>query len=133
MANNIIPDTHRIQRWDLRPCLVPDISDPTANVLVAHCKLHNDASVDVAQDGSLIAAIVPSLRGFPDSNILAVFSLRVDTLGQCLYTKRLGPNAISVSLSPRWPHEFLAAGLYVPSATLAQLGHASIEIRGNRG
>ena len=27
VANNIIPDTHRIQRWDLRDCLVPDISD----------------------------------------------------------------------------------------------------------
>ena len=40
-------------------------------------------------------------RGFPDSNILAVFSLRPSSLGQCLYTKRFGPNAISVSISPR--------------------------------
>ncbi|XP_005104595.1 uncharacterized protein LOC101846902 [Aplysia californica] len=109
VANNIIPDTHRIQYWDLRKCLVPDISDSKANVIVPHCKLHNDASVDISQDGTLLTTIVPSLRGFPDGNILAVFSLRPDSLAQCLYTKKFGPNAISVSLSPK--NNFVMVGL----------------------
>ncbi|KAK1875753.1 Activating molecule in BECN1-regulated autophagy protein 1 [Dissostichus eleginoides] len=39
-------------------------------------------------------------RGFPDEGILAIYSLAPHNLGEMLYTKRFGPNAISVSLSP---------------------------------
>ncbi|KAK1875760.1 Activating molecule in BECN1-regulated autophagy protein 1 [Dissostichus eleginoides] len=41
-----------------------------------------------------------SQRGFPDEGILAIYSLAPHNLGEMLYTKRFGPNAISVSLSP---------------------------------
>ena len=63
-----------------------------ANVIVPHCKLHNDASVDLSQDGSMLAVLVPSARGFPNDTIMAVFSLTEDTLGQCFYTKSFGKN-----------------------------------------
>ncbi|XP_041354781.1 activating molecule in BECN1-regulated autophagy protein 1-like [Gigantopelta aegis] len=100
VASNIIPQTHRIQRWDFTRCEIPDITHAKQNIVVSHCKLHNDASCDISQDGSFLATFVPSHRGFPDDNILAVFSLHSESFGQCLFTKSFGPNAISVSLSP---------------------------------
>jgi len=65
------------------------ISD-SANIVVSHSKLHNDASADIAQDDTLLATFVPSHQGFPDDNILAVYSLDPSNRGQCLYTKRFG-------------------------------------------
>ena len=59
-------------------------------MIVPHCKLNNDASIDISQDGQLLAVLVPSPRGFPDDSIMAVFSLTEDTLSQCLYTKSFG-------------------------------------------
>ena len=60
------------------------------NIVVGHCKLHNDASCDISQDGRLLATFVPSHQGFPDDNILAVYSLEPGSPGQCLYTKSFG-------------------------------------------
>ncbi|XP_033741776.1 uncharacterized protein LOC117328359 [Pecten maximus] len=109
VANNIINHTHRIQAWDFTKCDIPDISDPTVDVIVPHCKLHNDASCDISQDRTLLGTFVPSHRGFPDDNILAIFSLVPESRGQCLFTKSFGPNAISVSISPRT--NFVMVGL----------------------
>ena len=64
--------------------------------MVQHCKLHNDASCNVSQDGSLLATFVPSHRGFPDDNILAVYSLEPKTRGQCLFTKSFGKQIVSI-------------------------------------
>ncbi|XP_028812162.1 activating molecule in BECN1-regulated autophagy protein 1A isoform X3 [Denticeps clupeoides] len=73
----------------------------SVNVLVQNCKIYNDASCDISADGQLLAVFIPSSqRGFPDEGILAVYSLASHNLGEMLYTKRFGPNAISVSLSP---------------------------------
>lgn len=104
VASNIVNQTYRIQSWDLFINPVPDLSDDTSNIVVPHCKLHNEASCDISQDGTLLATFAPSHRGFPDDNIMAVYSLKPDSLGQCLYTKSFGPNAISVSISPRNQH-----------------------------
>ncbi|CAC5403128.1 AMBRA1 [Mytilus coruscus] len=104
VASNIVNQTYRIQYWDMISNAVPDISDEKVNIIVPHCKLHNDASCDISQDGTLLATFAPSHRGFPDDNIMAVYSLLPETVGQCLYTKSFGPNAISVSISPRNQH-----------------------------
>ncbi|KAK6170925.1 hypothetical protein SNE40_019206 [Patella caerulea] len=104
VANNIVPQSHRIQWWDFRQYEVPDLTNSKSNVIVGMCKLHNDASCDISQDGTRLATFVPSHRGFPDDNILAVFSLETYNFAQCLYTKSFGPNAISVSISPRNEH-----------------------------
>lgn len=66
-----------------------------ANIIVPYCKLHNDASCDVSQDGTLLATFAPSHRGFPDDNILAVYSLKPENLGDCLYTKSFGRNILN--------------------------------------
>ena len=80
-----------------------------ANVIVGHCKLHNDASVDLSQDGGMLAVLVPSARAFPNDTIMAVFSLTEDTLGQCLYTKSFGKNMFG-----------LDQGMHVYSMTMSQ-------------
>ncbi|KAM4018798.1 LOW QUALITY PROTEIN: activating molecule in BECN1-regulated autophagy protein 1 [Anomaloglossus baeobatrachus] len=93
--------TYRLQWWDFNQYDLPEISNATANVLVQNCKIYNDASCDISADGQLLAAFIPSSqRGFPDEGILAVYSLAPHNLGEILFTKRFGPNAISVSLSP---------------------------------
>lgn len=61
-----------------------------SNIVVPHCKIHNDASCDISQDGTFLATFVPSHRGFPDDTILAVFSLRPGSRGDCLFTKSFG-------------------------------------------
>ena len=60
------------------------------NVIVPHCKLHNDAYCDISKDGRFLAVFVPSHNGFPDDSVLAIYSLAQDTFKQCLYTKSFG-------------------------------------------
>ncbi|NXT23722.1 AMRA1 protein, partial [Syrrhaptes paradoxus] len=101
VASNIANTTYRLQWWDFTKFDLPEISNASVNVLVQNCKIYNDASCDISADGQLLAAFIPSSqRGFPDEGILAVYSLAPHNLGEILYTKRFGPNAISVSLSP---------------------------------
>ncbi|CDQ70373.1 unnamed protein product [Oncorhynchus mykiss] len=101
VASNIANTTYRLQWWDFTKFDLPEISNASVNVLVPNCKIYNDASCDISADGLLLAVFIPSSqRGFPDEGILAVYSLAPHNLGEMLYTKRFGPNAISVSLSP---------------------------------
>lgn len=59
--------TYRIQAWDFsaKAGVVPDICDPSANVVVRESKIHNDASVDVSVDGRFLVTLIPcaSLSG----------------------------------------------------------------------
>uniref|UniRef100_A0A8C6PN63 Autophagy/beclin-1 regulator 1b n=1 Tax=Nothobranchius furzeri TaxID=105023 RepID=A0A8C6PN63_NOTFU len=101
VASNIANTTYRLQWWDFTKFDLPEISNASINVLVPNCKIYNDASCDISSDGQLLAVFIPSSqRGFPDEGILAIYSLAPHNLGEILYTKRFGPNAISVSLSP---------------------------------
>ncbi|XP_065147557.1 activating molecule in BECN1-regulated autophagy protein 1B [Paramisgurnus dabryanus] len=101
VASNIANTTYRLQWWDFTKFDLPEISNASVNVLVPHCKIYNDASCDISADGQLLAVFIPSSqRGFADEGNLAVYSLAPHNLGEMLYTKRFGPNAISVSLSP---------------------------------
>uniref|UniRef100_A0A9J7XFD0 Autophagy/beclin-1 regulator 1a n=1 Tax=Cyprinus carpio carpio TaxID=630221 RepID=A0A9J7XFD0_CYPCA len=101
VASNIANTTYRLQWWDFTKFDLPEISNASVNVLVPNCKIYNDASCDISADGQLLAVFIPSSqRGFPDEGILAVYSLAPHNLGEMLYSKRFGPNAISVSLSP---------------------------------
>lgn len=71
----------------------------SANIIVRHCRLHNDASCDLSQDGTLLATIVPSYRGFTDTNIVALFSLRRQSFAQCLYTKGFGKGCLDLCVN----------------------------------
>lgn len=94
---------HRIQAWDFSRLNIPDISNAEKNVIVAECKIHNDASVDVSSDGRLLVTLLPTGR-LSSTAMLGVYSLEWESLGQCLYTTSFEQNAVSVSLSPASRH-----------------------------
>ncbi|KAG5878984.1 hypothetical protein JTB14_019641 [Gonioctena quinquepunctata] len=108
MITTVTPN-HRIQAWDVSDWTVPNIGSPTRNIVVSECKIHNDASVDVAKDGTILVTLLPSGGYLNVTNRLGVYSLRWETLGQCLYTTSFEQNAVSVSLSPLSRH--LVVGL----------------------
>lgn len=109
VASNIINTTHRLQWWDFTRVLLPDLKNSECHVIAPSCKIHNDASCDISNDGQLLATLVPSAQGFPDDGVVAVFSLQKANFGQCVFTKKFGPNAISISLSPH--NQFIMVGL----------------------
>jgi len=82
------------------------VTDERRNLVCNRCKVHNDATVDISQDGLRLAAIVPEAH---PSNAVCVYSLQAGQLGRLLYRVSLGMNTISVSLSPRGHH--LVVGL----------------------
>ena len=99
VASSIAGVTYRIQRWDLHRA-VPEVFSPYENIVLRSCKLHNDATADISQDGRFLATFMStSTRGarHPDETTLGVFSLQPDTLGQCLYTKSFGKLPMSVT------------------------------------
>ncbi|XP_045471947.1 uncharacterized protein LOC123678778 isoform X2 [Harmonia axyridis] len=104
-----VTPNHRIQVWDISDSIIPEIHDPLKNLVVRECKIHNDASVDIASDGSILVTLLPSGGYLNITNRLGVYSLRWETLGQCLYTTSFVHNAVSVSLSPLGRH--LVVGL----------------------
>lgn len=81
--------THRIQRFDLTKG-IPSIIPSNENVVVRQCKLHNDATADISQDGRLLATFISTRRNYPDDTIVGVFSLEAGRLGDLLYTKGFG-------------------------------------------
>lgn len=103
MVTTVTPN-HRIQAWDISNWTVPAISNSMKNVVVSECKIHNDASVDIANDGTILVTLLPSGGYLNVTNRLGVYSLRWETLGQCLYTTSFEQNAVSVSLSPLSRH-----------------------------
>ncbi|XP_018336537.1 uncharacterized protein LOC108745023 [Agrilus planipennis] len=104
-----VTPNHRIQAWDISSGLIPDINDAFKNVVVSECKIHNDASVDISNDGNILVTLLPSGGYLNYSNRLGVYSLRWESLGQCLYITSFEQNAVSVSLSPLSRH--LVVGL----------------------
>ncbi|XP_043222330.1 activating molecule in BECN1-regulated autophagy protein 1-like [Amphibalanus amphitrite] len=98
--------SHRLQAWDFSAQQIPDMTDETRNLICTRCKVHNDATVDISQDGRRLAAIVPESH---PSTAVCVYSLECHQLGLLMYRVSLGTNTISVSLSPRGRH--LVVGL----------------------
>ena len=60
------------------------------NVIIPFCKIHNDSSCSISQDGSLIAVFVPSVHGFPMDAQLKVISLKPENYLQCIYSRKYG-------------------------------------------
>lgn len=91
------------------------------------CKIHNDASIDISSDGTLLATLMPSGNYSPTTTIgnqyfiiiwhiiridvnnffffiLGVYSLQWETLGQKVYSTQTDQTVISVSMSPTKQH-----------------------------
>ena len=62
-------------------------------MIVPSCKIHNDASCDISNDGKLLATFVPSAQGFPDDGVVAVYSLEKEYFGQCVFSKKFGKDS----------------------------------------
>nr|XP_027230784.1 activating molecule in BECN1-regulated autophagy protein 1-like [Penaeus vannamei] len=103
--------THRIQAWDFTHYNIPEISDSAANVVVRKCKIHNDASVDISVDGTMLAALVPESQAM---TMVGVYSLREKSRGQLLYSYIFAPNTICVSLSPVARHLVVGFASHTP-------------------
>ena len=89
VASNIINTLYRLQCWDLNDGKLPDLLSSTSNVIASSCKLHNDGSLDISQDSSLVAAFVhPS--GFPENGMVRVFSLLKENFAQCIFSRTFG-------------------------------------------
>ena len=109
--------THRIQAWDMHSRhedFPPDISDASANIVVKEAKIHNDASVDMSEDGTILVTLVPS--NLPMTTVVGVYGLSGSERGQCYATYCLESSAVSVSLSPTARH--LLVGLTTRAARI---------------
>ena len=76
----------RIQTWDFASGNIPDISNSEENIVVKEAKIHNDASVAVSEDGSLLVTLVPS--NLPMTTVVGLYSLNRSNLGDCYATYR---------------------------------------------
>jgi hypothetical protein len=76
----------RIQFWEIWSEGIPDISRSEHNIVVREAKIHNDASVDVSEDGRLLVTLVPS--NLPMTTLVGLYSLDKETRGQVLATYR---------------------------------------------
>lgn len=92
--------TYRLQCWDFSRFQLPDLKDTQAGLVVSKCRIHNDASVDINSDGTLLASLVPDENSNSQSISLHIYSLEKQSFAQCLFSWTFGANAISVSLSP---------------------------------
>jgi len=116
--------THRIQTWDFSKGDIPDISDSEHNIVVKEAKIHNDASVDISEDGSLLVTLVPS--NLPMTTVVGLYSLRRANLGDCYATYSLESSAVSVSLSPTSRH--LLVGLTSRTSRIISLSPADRQL-----
>ncbi|XP_067945731.1 activating molecule in BECN1-regulated autophagy protein 1A-like [Watersipora subatra] len=94
----------RIQRWRLDD-QVTNLDD-CDNVILHRCRIHNDAAIDISQDGSMLAVFVknPTTAHCPgvsrSDSMLRLVSLREESLGDVLHQEALGKPPVSVSFSP---------------------------------
>merc|ERR1719412_2697913 len=109
--------THRIQTWDFSKGDIPDISDSQHNVVVQEAKIHNDASVDISEDGSLLVTLVPS--NLPMTTVVGVYSLLPASKGRLFASFSLESSAVGVSLSPTSKHLMVGLAFRAQRITLS--------------
>lgn len=109
--------THRIQAWDFSKGDIPDLTDSEANIVVQEAKIHNDASVDISEDGSLLVTLVPS--NLPMTTVVGVYSLSPASKGRLFASFSLESSAVSVSLSPTSKHLMVGLAMRPPRITLS--------------
>ena len=79
--------THRIQSWDFKNGDIPDLRDSNSNLVVNEARIHNDASVDISEDGSILVTLIPS--NMPMTTVVGVYALKPNQKrGRCYATYR---------------------------------------------
>lgn len=93
--------TYRLQCWDFSLAVIPNIKDSQSNIVTSKCRIHNDSSIDISLDGTLLACLVPREEStFVTSFDFRVFSLKTKDFGLCYFKVAQDSTATSVSLSP---------------------------------
>ncbi|XP_076220518.1 activating molecule in BECN1-regulated autophagy protein 1A isoform X2 [Nomia melanderi] len=96
--------SHRVQAWDFSNGETPDIYNYRKNIVVQHCNIRNDATIDISSDGKLLTTLFPCGR-LDWKNILEGYSLQWESLGDRIYSTHIyNESAVSVSISPTQQH-----------------------------
>ena len=113
--------THRIQAWNFCKGDIPDLTDTESNLVVPEAKIHNDASVDISEDGSLLVTLVPSNLPMTTvtPTVVGVYGLSVSNKGRLFATYSLESLPVSVSLSPTSKHLMVGYSMRGPGSRLA--------------
>ena len=113
--------THRIQAWNFCKGDIPDLTDTESNLVVPEAKIHNDASVDISEDGSLLVTLVPSNLPMTTvtPTVVGVYGLNVANKGRLFATYSLESLPVSVSLSPTSKHLMVGYSMRGPGSRLA--------------
>ena len=99
--------THRIQSWDFTRGDIPDLRDSSSNLVVNEARIHNDASVDISDDGSILVTLIPS--NLPMTTVVGVYGLKPNSnRGRCYATYR--SVLIYISVNPNQPLPFNVRG-----------------------
>ena len=109
--------THRIQAWDFSKGDIPDLTDTESNLVVPEAKIHNDASVDISEDGTLLVTLVPS--NMPMQTLVGVYGLNASNKGRKIATHSLEYPPVSVSLSPTTKYLLVGYSMRHPRSRLA--------------
>lgn len=116
--------SYRLQCWDFASYDLPNLKETHRNVVASKCRIHNDASVDMNPEGTLLASLVPIENS--SSINLCIYSLEPRTFAQCLYLWTFGGHAISVSLSPL--SRYVVVGLTSPRSITETYSSADVTI-----
>ena len=97
------------------------MTDTESNLRVPEAKIHNDASVDISEDGSLLVTLVPSNLPMTTvtPTVVGVYGLNVANKGRLFATYSLESLPVSVSLSPTSKHLMVGYSMRGPGSRLA--------------
>ncbi|XP_051154473.1 probable serine/threonine-protein kinase DDB_G0282963 isoform X2 [Leptopilina boulardi] len=118
--NGLEIPNYRVQAWDFSDGEIPDITNPEKNVVVRECKIHNDASIDISADGTMLATALPSGR-INATTTLGVYSLQWENLGERVYSTVTDQTVVSLSMSPAGQHLLVGIGsrrIHIPTRPL---------------
>ncbi|XP_043465249.1 probable WRKY transcription factor protein 1 isoform X3 [Leptopilina heterotoma] len=118
--NGLEIPNYRVQAWDFSDGEIPDITNPEKNVVVRECKIHNDASIDISADGTMLATALPCGR-INATTTLGVYSLQWENLGERVYSTVTDQTIVSLSMSPAGQHLLVGIGsrrIHLPSRPL---------------
>ena len=90
----------RLQWWDFTNLEIPNLRQRDLNVVACNCRLYNNLSADISEDGCLLSALVVKSEGRIDFCNVCVFSLENHNLGDCLFSIVLDSDTICTSFSP---------------------------------
>ena len=109
------------QAWNFCKGDIPDLADTESNLVVPEAKIHNDASVDISEDGSLLVTLVPSNLPMTTvtPTVVGVYGLSMSNKGRLFATYSLESLPVSVSLSPTSKHLMVGYSMRGPGSRLA--------------